>query len=131
MKERGFQQQVKKQLQKQAAFIINIHGHGMQIRGLPDLFIIHRKWKGFLELKVGKNKCTVIQRIVAAKIELKNMPIYVLRCVEQEGFCGGNNYGIYYVYTLENFQNEVIKTFWDIKLLLGFLIEITKNRGVE
>ena len=50
MKERDFQSKVKKQLENQGGFVINIHGHSFQKAGLPDLQVIHRKWKGFLEL---------------------------------------------------------------------------------
>lgn len=134
MKENKFQSKVKKQLESQAAFIINVHGHGMQMRGLPDLFVIHRDWKGFLELKVEKGKCSAIQRVVAAKIELRMMPIYVLRCVERseeqpeyEGCLIGINF---YQYTLENFEGKIIKTFDDLSSLLKILIGL-KDEKIE
>ncbi len=132
MKENKFQTKVVKQLKNQAAFIVNVHGHRMQKSGLPDLLIVHKDWKGWLELKTGKstikkNQASAIQRIQAAKIELRNMPVYVLRCVERdEGI-----YGIYCDYMLENFQQEVVETFSDLSSLLGILIKLELNKWNE
>jgi len=129
MKENRFQQLVKKQLESQGAFIINYHGHLMQRSGLPDLQILHRKFNGFLELKVGKNKCSVLQRIVAAKIILRRTPCYVLRCVEHDI----NGYGKLFknkriVYQLENFEGKVIKSFCELKDLLSHLISLNSYK---
>lgn len=33
----------------------NVHGHAMQRRGVPDLYICHPKFRGWIELKVDKN----------------------------------------------------------------------------
>jgi len=118
MKENQFQKQVKKTLENQGAFIINIHGHMMQKVGLPDLEIIHRQWTGFLELKIEKNKCSAIQRIIAAKIALRGMPIYVLRCEEINL---GEELGITQVYSLENFEGKIIKDYIRLNLLLDIL----------
>jgi len=126
MKENQFQKKVTKQLEKQAAFIINLHGHLMQKSGLPDLQILHTRWDGFLELKVGKNKASVLQRVIAAKIELRGTPVYVLRCVEVDAANLGINgaYGIYYDYTIENFEGKIIETFDDLNSLLDILVEL-------
>jgi len=123
MKENKFQNQVKKQLESQAAFIINIHGHRMQKSGLPDLQVLHTRWDGFLELKCEKREASTLQRIVAAKIELRGTPVYVLRCVEK---CVGDVYEVYPEYTLENFEGKVIKTFHNLRKLLDILVELSK-----
>ena len=128
MKESKFQKQIKKQLESQAAFVINVHGHGMQMRGLPDLQIIHRKWKGWLELKVEKNEASVLQRMVAAKIELRGAPIYVLRCVERNKHDMTLDFKIQFIYTLENFQGEIIEEINDLNLLLGVLIKLELDK---
>jgi len=133
MKENKFQTQVKKQLENQGAFVINLHGHMMQRSGLPDLFILHMKWDGFLELKVEENKASILQRTVAAKIELRGTPIYVLRCVELDEY-GWGKFDKWYdkrtKYILENFQNEIIKEFYDLKELLSHLVELNKTKGI-
>lgn len=132
MKENKFQKQVKKQLENQGAFIINVHGHRLQIAGLPDLQVIHRKWKGWLELKVEKNEASALQRVQAAKIELRGMPVYVLRCVDLRFTCGnplGIDYG--FEYTLENFQGDVITEINDLNSLLGVLIKLEEEKQNE
>lgn len=135
MKENKFQKDVKKQLKSQAAFVINVHGHLMQKAGLPDLLIIHKDWKGWLELKTGaaelkKNQASPIQRIQAAKIELRNMPVYVLRCVEVSS--GAEfTYSKDVKYTLENFQEQVMQTFYELKELLGVLMDLDLYKWSE
>jgi len=130
----GFQSKVIEQLESQAAFVINIHGHMMQKAGLPDLQVIHRRWDGFLELKVGpqrlkKNQPSDIQYDIAAKIKARGMPVYVLRCVEVEGFCGGGSkYGIWCQYMLENFEGKVIKRIDDLRSLLDVLVKLNETK---
>ncbi|KKN75689.1 hypothetical protein LCGC14_0377920 [marine sediment metagenome] len=117
VKENKFQTKLKKILESQCAFIINQHGHMMQRSGIPDLQIIHRRWHGFLELKVGKNKPSDIQKSVAAAIELRGVPVYVLRCVERpidSGLCGYN-------LTLEDFEGKVIRRCFRLDSLLNIL----------
>lgn len=127
MKENKFQKQVIKQLENQCAFIINLHGHMMQRAGLPDLQIIHKNWKGFLELKCEDYEASALQRAVAAKIELRGTPIYVLRCVEKSS-------GALFTYSedtkyqLENFSGEVITPFGSLKSLLRILIGLDKPK---
>ena len=132
----GFQQKVIDQLKSQAVFIFNVHGHRGQRSGLPDLLVIHTKWKGWLELKCEKYKASSLQRIQAAKIELREMPVYVLRCVEHFPDINEVNVntgisGTYCEYTLENFQGGVIKTFDDLGSLLWILIDLEGRKWNE
>lgn len=129
MKERDFQKKVKKQLESQAAFVINVHGHRMQISGLPDLQIIHKDWKGWLELKVEKGEASEIQRIQAAKIELRGMPVYVLRCKEENDVSHFGPQGLHY--RLENFQGEIIEVIRDLSSLLDVLKKLELDKWNE
>lgn len=79
MKENQFQAKIVKMLKDKGCFIFNIHGERMQKKGIPDLLVIGLKWKGFLELKVGKNQCTEIQKKQMEEIEKRDFPVYVLR----------------------------------------------------
>lgn len=79
MKENQFQAKIVKMLKDKGCFIFNIHGERMQKKGVPDLLVIGLKWKGFLELKVGKNQCTEIQKKQIEEIEKRGFPVYVLR----------------------------------------------------
>lgn len=124
MRENKFQKLVKKELEKKAAFIINLHGHLMQRSGLPDLEVIHSKWHGFLELKVEDNKASDIQRSVAARIAKRGVPIYVLRCVE---IGMGDIYGGYFKYILEDFDGNFIEQFFNLNELLNILIRLKEE----
>lgn len=126
MKHGKFQKQVKEQLESRAAFVISVSGHRMQISGLPDLLIIHRRWKGWIEIKVEKDPTRTLQRIQAAKIELRGMPIYVLRCVEN--YKDVSKSWKAYCYTLENFEGKVIEKFDDLRSLLDVLVELENER---
>jgi hypothetical protein len=120
-----FQNKVKKQLEKDGAFIINLHGHGWQKKGLPDLEIIHRKWDGFLELKVENNKASVIQKAISEKIIKRDRPCYVLRCITKLDVDGEFVNFYKFKYTIENFNGEIIIEFKDLKNLLSLLVELT------
>lgn len=127
MKHGEFQKQVKEQLESQAAFVISISGHRMQKNGLPDLDITHRKWKGRIEIKIEKDPVRPLQRIQAAKLELRGVPVYVLRCKEytycHSMYATEQRFGIKDCgLTLENFQGEVIETINDLSSLLGVLV---------
>jgi len=125
MKHGKFQKQVKGQLESQAAFVISITGHRTQKNGLPDLDISHKNWKGRIEIKVGKDPCRPLQRIQAAKFELRGVPVYVLRCVERDDYAGREWKPIL---TLENFEGKIIKTFDDLKELLSILIDLELDK---
>lgn len=125
MKENKFQTKLKKVLESQCAFVINFHGHALQRNGLPDLEVIHRRWHGFLELKCGKNKASDLQKSIAAAIELRGVPVYVLRCVEHK------IEGIYtsvidlpLVYTLEDFEGKVVTRINYLDGLINILADL-------
>ena len=135
MKHGIFQKQVKEQLESQAAFVINITGHRMQKNGLPDLDITHRKWKGRIEIKVGKDPARPLQRIQAVKFELRGVPVYVLRCVEtcvETPRNKGDDHWLMgehlFIYTLENFEDEVNVKFSDLSSLLQILIDLELDK---
>lgn len=78
MKENQFQSQIKAMLQSVGAYVFNIHGHAMQESGVPDIWVAHSKWTGFLELKVG-SKYTPLQAAKGVKIMCSRTPAYGLR----------------------------------------------------
>lgn len=111
-----FSNRLCKVLESQCAFIINQHGHLFQRSGIPDLQVIHTRWKGFLELKMNKNKPSDIQKSVAAAIELRGVPVYVLRCVGSED--------TFHSYALEDFEGNVIKLLGTNRRALEGLLDI-------
>ena len=114
-----FSNRLCKVLESQCAWILNVHGHLLQKSGVPDLQIIHRRWKGFLELKMNKNGASDLQKSVSADIELRGVPCYVFRCVSFDG-CKSCHWDEY-VYTLEDFEGNVVAKIDQLGELLDVL----------
>jgi len=83
MNHSDFQKKVSELLKNKGCWLFNIHGHRMQKRGVPDLLVIGLRWKGFLEFKIGRDKCSRVQQNEMEKIERRGMPCYVLRYDEE------------------------------------------------
>lgn len=74
-----FQRKVTKLLKSKGCWTHNVHGHRMQKRGVPDFLVISRKWNGFIEIKIDKDKCSPIQKHVIKELKERHFPVYVLR----------------------------------------------------
>ena len=87
MKENEFQKRVVKLLRDEGGVVFNVHGHGMQAPGWPDLYIalpaseLFGSWQGWLELKTKKNKATPLQAHRIQKLQKVGCPAAVLRLV--------------------------------------------------
>jgi len=81
-----FGQKVSKILKDKGCWLFNVHGERMQKRGVPDLLVIGLAWKGFLEFKIGNDKCKEIQKVQIERILKRGFPVYVLR-YQQELDC--------------------------------------------
>ena len=79
MNETHFKKKINDLLKETGAFIINLHGHGMQKVGLPDTLILHPKYSFFIEFKIKNNKCSEIQKIQIQAIKKQKFPVVVLR----------------------------------------------------
>ncbi len=117
-----FSDQLCKVLESQCAWILNVHGHSMQRSGVPDLQVIHRRWHGFLELKMNKNKPSAKQESVAAAIELRNVPVFVFRCVAPDN-CSKRLWDEY-EYTLEDFEGRIVARINGLDKLLDILADL-------
>lgn len=62
MKENNFQTNVKKYLEQNNAYVVNVWGGGYQTAGVPDLLICYKGLFIALELKVDYNKASEIQK---------------------------------------------------------------------
>lgn len=125
MKETTFSKKVVKALEDKCAFIINVHGHLMQRRGIPDLEVIHRKWHGFLELKVDKNTASDVQKKVAKKIALRDVPVWILRCTDIDiSKLNLAKWNKMYKITLEDFNGKLIAKVNRLDMLIDVLVDI-------
>lgn len=77
--EAAFQDAVIKAIVDRGGFVFNICGGPMQAAGMPDLYVASHLWTGWLELKVGKNKPSPIQRDKLKKLRRQKVSAMVLR----------------------------------------------------
>lgn len=59
--EAQFQKSVVHALKSRGAFVFNVHGQVMQSSGMPDLWVGHELWTGWLELKFGEGRYKPLQ----------------------------------------------------------------------
>lgn len=78
MKEVNFQKILVTAFRQAEALVFNIHGHSMQIAGIPDLYVAHRIWTGWLELKTGANKATKLQINTLRRLEATGVNVFIL-----------------------------------------------------
>lgn len=78
MREKEFQNKIIEYFRAHTAWVFNIHGSEWQMSGVPDLLIIHRRWRGFLELKMG-TKPSDLQKKVIRDIKAREFPAWVLK----------------------------------------------------
>ena len=110
MLESDFQKKLIEKLYSQGAWTFNIHGHKMQKSGVADILILHRRFNGFLELKVDKKKPSYIKKDVDKDVRKRYFPSFVARCVQlvpderQLAHLWDGNHRI----TIENFEGEVL-----------------------
>ncbi len=78
IKESTFQSTLMRQLQKEGALVFNMCGGGFQTSGIPDLYVAHMRWTGWLELKV-KGKLSDPQKRVLSKLVHRRVPAFVMR----------------------------------------------------
>lgn len=77
--ETAFSDRVRKALERAGAYVIKKHGSRYGVSGQPDLIVFSRQWTGALELKVGNNQLTQIQRLALERITAAGGSAYVLR----------------------------------------------------
>lgn len=70
MKERDLQKLIKDYVISKGAYVENIHGGSIyQASGIPDLLVCYKGWFIGIEVKVGNNKPSEIQKVKLAQIQ--------------------------------------------------------------
>lgn len=107
MNETQWTKQVCIGLERKNAFIIPYVGNRRQKRGVPDRWITHRLWTGWLEFKGARTKIEPLQLNVMQSIWVRRPgTVFILR---------------YPGIILEPFGTEQVETFEDAFDLLGKL----------
>ena len=79
MRESEFQRKVIRYWTGIAGKVYNIHGHGYQEQGIPDLYICHQEWTGWLELKAEHTAVSAIQRYQIKELCKRKVPAWFVR----------------------------------------------------
>lgn len=80
MKEKDYQRKLVKFLKEHNALVMNFIGNVYQ-SGVPDLFVAHRRWSGWLELKGPRTTITEQQKYNLTELRRHGQWAYVLRFV--------------------------------------------------
>jgi len=87
MKERDFAKKIKCGLESVGCFCFNVHGHRMQKSGVPDCYVAHNKWTGWIEFKVGDARPTDLQIMRIKDLLVRNVPAFVVRLRDDIIYC--------------------------------------------
>lgn len=79
--ETRFKEELVRQLQSEGALTFKVHGHAMQASGWPDLQVYSRVWTGHLELKVGSESASPLQKRIIDQLRIRGTRAWVLRYV--------------------------------------------------
>lgn len=102
MSEAKFQKKVVNFLRRHNAYVINFIGNIYQ-KDVPDLYVAHRYWTGWIELKFGLGKLSPGQIHALRQLYRREVPYAVWR---------DNGYG---TYQAELFTGEVVDCFESIE----------------
>lgn len=84
MLESQFRATLKADLEAIGCCVFTIHGHVFQAAGWPDIQVYHPCWTGHLELKVGGNTATILQRHRMLELRKRGTPAYILDCTGED-----------------------------------------------
>ena len=68
-----------RRLEGVGALALKVHGHLMQEAGWPDLYVAHRTFHGWIEVKSGDRTLTALQRVRIGQIRARGVPALVVR----------------------------------------------------
>lgn len=78
MLENQFRQTLKADLTAVGCLVFTVHGHVFQSAGWPDIQVYHPCWTGHIELKVGRNTATVLQKHRMLELRKRGTPAYLI-----------------------------------------------------
>ena len=117
MLESQFQRDVQQSLKAAGAVTFHVHGGDTrQASGWPDLYVAHRKWNGWLELKVGaqlsilqKQRITDLRiRGVYAYVLMWNVGFWIVQNVEREMLAAVE-------VTKQDVGHQLLNTLWTLR----------------
>lgn len=86
MLERDFQKIIILRLKQTGAKILNVHGHEMQERSWPDIYIASPWYHGWVEFKIAPNWLTEGQEQRAKELLERYISVFVMQCEKVDLF---------------------------------------------
>lgn len=78
MPEAAVVRRLKRTLESEGALVIKYRPGNGQRAGVPDLYVAHPEWHGWIEAKSGRGRVTDIQRAVMEMLEARGVPVCVV-----------------------------------------------------
>ena len=85
--ETKFANDVRDALESVGGFCFNVHGHRFQKSGMPDMYVAHREWSGWVEFKVLNNSASKLQMMKLKTLLVVGVPAFVVRLKENIVYC--------------------------------------------
>lgn len=79
MTESTYVRRLKRDLEREGAFVLKIRPGNGQRAGVPDLYVAHADFHGWIEAKWVNGRVTEVQRSVIEMIRARGVPVVVLR----------------------------------------------------
>jgi hypothetical protein len=79
MTEHTYGKRVKAALEAAGAFVVKYRPGNGQRAGMPDLYVAHDSWVGWVELKYAGRRVTPLQLAISRKLKARGVSCFVLR----------------------------------------------------
>ena len=68
------------------AVVFKIHGHAMQQPGIPDFYLAHACWQGWIETKGAETLTTPLQKSILRQLKNAGVDAYILRFMDERRY---------------------------------------------
>ena len=117
MLEGKFQSRLMRMFERRGAFVFNVHGHLEQKSGMPDLYVSHPMFRGWLELKTKDHQLEPLQEKQIRDLRRTGDVAFAVRLKDGEVTCEYLPNGKLWAIQWEelSFENvvEFFKEAWD------------------
>ena len=106
MSESEISQKLCNSLRQLGAVVFKIHGHAMQQPGIPDFYLSHPLWQGWIETKGPMTKLTPLQVTFLRKLRKTGSNVCVLRFLDSRRWrIEDEDFGIAKYFESKNWQD--------------------------
>jgi len=77
--EAPYTSRMKRRLEAEGALVIKYRPGNGQRAGVPDCYVAHPEWRGWIEVKWGRGRLRPVQRSVCEMLQARGVSVLVLR----------------------------------------------------